>query len=53
MTILVSAESDPDAIQKMISETRVDTVVVASSAAQNLSAALKSRDVNAAVLQIA
>ena len=37
--ILVSAESD--------------TVVVASSAAQNLSAALKSRDVNAAVLQIA
>ena len=51
--ILVSAESDPDAIQKIISETRIDTVVVAASADQNLSDALKDNSAKAAVLHIA
>ena len=51
--ILVSAESDPDAIQKIISETRIDTIVVANSADRHLYDALKDNDAKAAVLHIA
>ena len=38
---------------KIISETRIDTVVVAASADQNLSDALKDNSAKAAVLHIA
>lgn len=51
--VLVSAETDPAAIQKMLDSTRIDTVVVAASAAQSLKDALTTCSLSAPILRVA